>query len=93
MRRCGSFVYALALWVVHQSFPDFLQSRRRSARVDAMVIDNESRKEPPAPLCRQCGAPMVLDRDRMVPAAMSRSELTAYTCRACGTTVILLDEV
>jgi hypothetical protein len=66
--------------------------RRRFARVGAMAIDKESPKEPPAPLCPQCAAPMLLDRDGVVPAAMSHSELTTYTCRPCGKTVVLLDE-
>jgi hypothetical protein len=57
-----------------------------------MAIDKESPKEPPAPLCPQCAAPMLLDRDGVVPAAMSHSELTTYTCRPCGKTVVLLDE-
>ena len=67
-------------------------SRRRFARVGAMAIDKESPKEPPAPLCPQCAAPMLLDRDGVVPAAMSHSELTTYTCRPCGTTFILVGE-
>jgi hypothetical protein len=67
-------------------------SRRHFARVGAMTIDKESPKEPPAPLCPQCAAPMLLDRDGVVPAAMSHSELTTYTCRPCGKTVVLLDE-
>jgi len=67
-------------------------SRRRFARVGAMAIDIESPKEPPAPLCPQCGAPILLDRDGVVPAAMSHSELTTYTCRPCGKTFILVGE-